>query len=789
MVDPSSLHNSAELLFNKIRARLLTKEGYGFFDKFSPKQRSAVKIQHPHADASCTDISSTKERSRSEPPTANEYITSRKSPASAPLVNTPLASTPSTVNTSFTANIPSGTPPARRTSLRNHLVEPRQVAAAKLPTSVDAPIKDDQVAGIPYRLQGKQLLMMPSLDQWLDFPRLLSAAHQIEKGTVGAFKVLMPTGILECALPKAPTAKTSSFSRFKFDQEYEGAFTMYAQNAKEDDPSDLEVIRQSSSLEIVKHFESLALSRNGLCDARYSTDLDAKNPGERTQLGLQEKSPIWPLHGDLLPTTWESIPGVHSPYAYKAGPAFGAPFAMHKDDFNLIAVNHLYEGEKLWLLIPPRFAPIFEQSVRRMASDLADRRCDQFLRHRAMYFSTSLLEQWGIEFHIIHQLRNETVVVLSNAYHQGFSNGPTFAEAVNYAPEGWNIKGYKGCNWRCGGTAIHIDSMRSRGKLALQLPENLTGAVGSSAGNSNRTTLDGGELNAAEEISFEADAVEGTEHRSRAVAAKPQKTARSHLNEQGASTNIQSRISRKRKRAASTLNDQIKFLKSLNITQSELGPSALQSLAKNVPSLPKNHKYILRIYNIFLHAKEATNHSQLWLLTQLFFTTASSIAFAKLYELGAILQSNTIEEVRNGSKPLEILDRIDVTQASFSILQRFYLCELLENYEARVEAHQSTTPYTRLRQSLAKHVHGASQSLAYYDLIHDAYPGLTQSKNRRDSTSEWAKRHSALKSRLASARKWKVIKEELGHGILALIPVGADVGIQNYQWVFAYFKL
>jgi len=83
------------------------------------------------------------------------------------------------------------------------------------------------------------------------------------------------------------------------------------------------------------------------------------------------------------------------------------------------------------------------------------------MRHRAEFFFPDRLKKLGVPFRIVDQRPGETVVILPDAYHEGFSTGYTLAEAKKYAQPGWNTETYQPCETSCMlATAIPAECMR-----------------------------------------------------------------------------------------------------------------------------------------------------------------------------------------------------------------------------------------------------------------------------------------------------------------------------------------
>ncbi len=123
---------------------------------------------------------------------------------------------------------------------------------------------------------------------------------------------------------------------------------------------------------------------------------------------------------------------------------------MHCKDRNLHFINYLYEGDKYWVTVSRSQAELLKQKFKEMNGSYYLLNCAQFLQQSATYFLTSILNEWNIFYKVVHQKAKEVIITYSQVYHQGFSAGYTFAEAVNYADQNWNIQEYCKCDsWYC----------------------------------------------------------------------------------------------------------------------------------------------------------------------------------------------------------------------------------------------------------------------------------------------------------------------------------------------------
>ena len=202
----------------------------------------------------------------------------------------------------------------------------------------------------------------------------------------------------------------------------------------------------------MEQFEAGLEKESGLEGVVHCTDYNAKTPEDRHDLGLPEQSPIWRLPGNELDRTAKYVPGLHHLFGYKSDARCGAPFALHKKDYDLVSLNVLYYRCKVGTIVAPRHASLVKQEHKSIWKHRHT--CAQSLRHCSTWVLPRTLAEWGASAVTLRQYPLEEVVVLSRAYHQGFCLGSTLGEAVNYAPAGWSIAGYAGCSASCPGHPI-----------------------------------------------------------------------------------------------------------------------------------------------------------------------------------------------------------------------------------------------------------------------------------------------------------------------------------------------
>ncbi|PNY28145.1 Lysine-specific demethylase 4D [Tolypocladium capitatum] len=301
------------------------------------------------------------------------------------------------------------------------------------------------------------LRLKPTHSQWQDFPAVLSYARNLGAEGDGCFKVSIPD-ISDVPLPDK-AAKRVPANAYKIKQIRKSTFWQVSTV-----PSEGEFAFSTAGPEFSESVDAAfrqlkKLFRSNkdrqMRSVRYRVDVPAWTAAQRREAGVPERSPIYPLKGDKLDDTKAIIPGIHTPYVYESGPHFGATFQIHAEDFRLASLNHLYMGRKIWIVVPATAVDVAEKALGRGGG------CSQFMRHRAEFFFPDKLDKLGIPYRLVDQRPGETMVILPDAYHEGFSTGYTIAEAKNYADSRWNTDSYQPCEASCRlATAIPAAFMR-----------------------------------------------------------------------------------------------------------------------------------------------------------------------------------------------------------------------------------------------------------------------------------------------------------------------------------------
>lgn len=620
---------------------------------------------------------------------------------------------------------------------------------------------DDVIANIECAVHDDGVIcLLPTNSQWKDFPAIIERARELGAGSIGACKIVLPEGM---AGPRAH-ASDSNRPSYSYHTKTRTNGTVSVKMTLEDfgfqnAPATLETIEGPA---IVYRLEQLIKDDSSLKDVRYRTDMDARTTQERQGMGMPSSS-IWPLEGDRLRETRLRVPGIHWPYAYEANNAFGAMFAMHREDWDLFSINHLYEGTKTWIIVSGDFSDLLEQKVRESDPTFGFSNCDQVLRHYSTYIPSLILDEWKIPYKVICQMSGEIVLTFPRAYHQGCSAGPTFAEAVNYADKTWSVETYKECDpRRCPKGFITREMMEVREKDTDQQSVADTDSI---------------ENEQAAPCNITVPSIIGD-------SSKPPRRGVNWKYVKKAKAPVKPSESRKRKPAT-----QIQEPISKKFARVELSPGReLSTILKDVVASPTMQADA--VYQEF--AKKSSdpnkelNHSRIELLTRLFFAIASPDAFCQLrdachsvrHNLGSIPQLGG-----NIAETMKALDNLETTVNMASTVRRYYLVSLVALRSQR----QSKYTQQRLRQSRTVGEENEvslrpADSQALTSMMAEAYPDLNPvQENVSSGRDEYEKKRRSLQNRLVAGQKWLMMEKEFSSGILALVPMQGDYELSNTQ--------
>lgn len=388
---------------------------------------SAIQIPQPAAQEALAPAA-THPLSTSRPTTPTKQVSSG---ASSPLSY--LSSSPLSERSSFTDDDPEPSlnvdPVVNETFKRQHAPEPQVL--------IDCAFERDGPEG-----EGV-LRLKPTADQWANFPAILHFAKHHGALNDGCFKVILPAE-LQDPVPEKPqqVVPCNAYRPKRLKNNFWRVDVSPAQGTYSSEESNTDFTQSTqAALQKLKKLFCKNIDRR-IRDVRYRADVPAWTKEQRRRAGVPERSPVHPLKGDELDFSHAIIPGIHTPYVYESAAPFGATFQIHAEDFKLISLNHLYKGRKIWIVIP-------STSIEDAEVAFGRKKCAQFMRHRAEFIFPDKLTQLKVPHRIVDQRPGETVVILPDAYHQGFSTGYTLAEAKNYADADWKIDEYEPCGIAC----------------------------------------------------------------------------------------------------------------------------------------------------------------------------------------------------------------------------------------------------------------------------------------------------------------------------------------------------
>ncbi|CAG9323163.1 KDM4B_2 [Blepharisma stoltei] len=157
------------------------------------------------------------------------------------------------------------------------------------------------------------------------------------------------------------------------------------------------------------------------------------------------------------------LAGINMPFIY-AG-CWKSMFCWHKEDMDLYSINYLHFGKpKFWYCIPLEESERFERFCQFHFHDdyIA---CPEFLRHKSIQISPSILKKAGINVQKVVQRPGEYVVIFAKAYHMGFNSGFNCAEAVNFATPKWLDIASNVSRCLCDPDTVKIDMDEFKAKL------------------------------------------------------------------------------------------------------------------------------------------------------------------------------------------------------------------------------------------------------------------------------------------------------------------------------------
>ena len=211
--------------------------------------------------------------------------------------------------------------------------------------------------------------------------------------------------------------------------------------------------RPVSEDDVEREFWRLVESPTEEVEVEYGADIHSTTHGSGF-LTIEKKpddpysSDYWnlnilPFHPDSLFKHIKSdISGMTIPWLY-VGMCFST-FCWHNEDHYGYSANYQHFGAtKTWYGIPGSDAEKFEQAMREAVPELFESQPD-LLFQLVTLLPPDRLKKAGVNVYALDQRAGQFVVTFPQAYHAGFNHGFNFNEAVNFAPEDWEIFGEAG---------------------------------------------------------------------------------------------------------------------------------------------------------------------------------------------------------------------------------------------------------------------------------------------------------------------------------------------------------
>jgi hypothetical protein len=210
-----------------------------------------------------------------------------------------------------------------------------------------------------------------------------------------------------------------------------------------------------------------------------------------------------------------------------------------------------------------------------------------------------------------------------------------------------------------------------------------------------------------------------------------------------------------------------------NIPDSLIQPTQIYHLIAGM--LDKNHKH------------DTTS------LTSFFFAIGSPYAIQSFREacrqVGSVQVSGPFPEETDARRSTRALDRIDMHDKVSPILRRYHLVQLVKRRDelhgdfdgVLYQREPKKLKYGLRTQPPPKALVGSkgAASKALERLMGEAYSNPLQDKGME--SARYNQRLKELKNRLSAGHNWHALQARFGIGILALLPVGKEVGVWNSE--------
>ena len=221
----------------------------------------------------------------------------------------------------------------------------------------------------------------------------------------------------------------------------------------------------------------------------------------------------------------------------------------------------------------------------------------------------------------------------------------------------------------------------------------------------------------------------------------------------------------------------------------EAKKAVVSSLRESTP-IPKDFHQPSRIYETFLDRCSVTDNTSISLLTRLFLSIGSPMAFYQHREMFFTLRDNSglpiIEDTKNLRQNVGALDNLDTRTSATTALRRIFLVSL-KAHRLELEKKHRKGQSRRRRKSLrfpqkdttrseskTDQVFDRADAQALRSMMVESYPDLQPtSSSGRVGCDEYQRKLAALKKRLRSGGNWELIQKEFGPSILLLVPTNS----------------
>ncbi|MCJ1448638.1 MAG: hypothetical protein MMC23_009155 [Stictis urceolatum] len=467
---------------------------------------------------------------------------------------------------------------------------------------------------------------------------------------------------------------------------------------------------------------------------------------------------------------------------------------MHRKDWDLFSINHLYKGAKIWIIISPDSIGHFETQMRKVNKIPILDNCSQFLRHNPLYIPTKVLEDLKVSYTIVRQNAGEALSTFPRAYHQGFSMGSSLAEAVNYAYDGWSLEKYTECSRRtCPEGFITREMMEFRNRDEQQwsaAPED-TEAIGQEVVE-HVPQAETGERYGNRQVDIRRNSSESTDNSTETVADVAKRRTNSAI----------INVLRPRQKIAEFNGPSKRKYK---------GPQSISTSKKAARSRPRSREVscqeVSDFFNEILSAPAVEpwdvyrefvqlgsgldggfDDSRALLLTRLFYAIGSPDAFCQLRDACLLIRNDVFQLPRRTEgimDTIKALDSLEVNLHLTSIAKRYYLmslCAIRDRLQNEYSQRPGRANRSFVREAKSDIGLGRAASQAIATMMAQAYPDVKPTRARgTQGKDEYGKKYDSLRQRLLAGQKWSYLVDAFAPGIIVLVPTQGDYQLSNTE--------